>query len=561
MSEDAAPGWRIASGFAATRSAATSGNFYALYEGGVFGNADRGLAAAIARAHAPSATPGARDAAQLAVHEFAEGYFAAPRTLSPGRAAKTSLRAVNRWLSGHVQGDASRHLAPVSLSALLFHERRMGMVQIGTCRLFRLRGEALTPLMRAHARPAEGGLVLPSRALGLDHDLALDHAEELAEPGDILVLLAGLDARSADSVYGDLTELLDARTDDLDMLALAALAALEPAPGEDVSVMALRLDHVPRGRDPAADLAGLKLRPPPKQGDVWDGFAIGRTLFRGRYTMLVAAQDTVDNREVALKIPLPSMLQDEIFAAGFMREAWIGSTVRGHNVVRYIELPPERRSSLYLVMPLYHGESLERRLNRAPMVTLPEGLGIAVKLCEAVQDLAQLQIIHRDLKPDNVMLLPKNKVRLLDLGLAYLPGIDAAEAVKPGGTIRYMAPELLQGAPASARTEVYALGVTMYRMFSGGAFPFGQHESLPLARMRPDLPHWLGEVLARALAQKPELRFADCGELAAALQLGVAQGEEKPAPHWHFPVPELQLWRGLAIFFGIGFLILLAQKL
>jgi len=346
-----------------------------------------------------------------------------------------------------------------------------------------------------------------------------------------------------------------------DAVARAALGALAPEPGEDVSVMVLHLLEVPRGPDPAAALAGLKLRPAPKEGDVWDGFVIGKTLFRGRYTILKEAHDTVGHREVALKIPLPSMLQDEVFAAGFMREAWIGATVRGHNVVRYFELPPGRRSSLYLVMPLYRGETLERRLNRAPFMTLPEGMGIALKLCEAVQDLGALQIIHRDLKPDNVMLLDKNRVRLLDLGLAYLPGIDAAEAVKPGGTVRYMAPELLHGAPASPRTEVYALAVTLYRMFSGGPFPFGQHEKVPLARLRPDLPHWLGEALGRALAEKPEARFADCGELAAALQLGLAQGEEAPPLKRALPFTELEMWRAAAIVLGLGFVVMLALKL
>ena len=271
------------------------------------------------------------------------------------------------------------------------------------------------------------------------------------------------------------------------------------------------------------------LRPAPRDGDVWDGFTLGQTLYRGRYTMLKAAYDTIEKREVALKIPLPSMLQDEVFTAGFMREAWIGSTVRGAAVARYLDLPPDRRSSLYLVMPLYKGETLEARLRRGPAITLPDGIGIALKLCEAVQDLAAIQIVHRDIKPENIMLLENNEIRLLDLGLAYLPGIDVATALKPGGTIRYMAPELLQGTGANARTEVYALAITIYRMFTGGAYPFGQREPIPLVRLRPDLPRWLGQCLAKALAPKPAERFADAGEFACALQLGLVSGAENHA--------------------------------
>ena len=157
------------------------------------------------------------------------------------------------------------------------------------------------------------------------------------------------------------------------------------------------------------------------------------------------------------------------------------------------------------------------------------------------------------------MLLDEHgEVRLLDLGLAYLPGIDTTEAVKPGGTIRYMAPELLHHAPASARTEVYALGVTIYRMFSGGPFPFGQREKVPLGRMRPDLPRWLGLVLQRALAPSPENRYADAGELARALQTGLAQGEERvDQPFWNLRASELHVWRVLTALFATGFLYLL----
>jgi serine/threonine protein kinase len=150
----------------------------------------------------------------------------------------------------------------------------------------------------------------------------------------------------------------------------------------------------------------------------------------------------------------------------------------------------------------------------------------------------------------------RGELKLLDLGLAYLPGIDALDATKPGGTIRYMAPELLRGSPASPRSEVYALGVTIYRMFAGGPFPFGQHEKLPLAKMRPGLPAWLGEALASALAVKPEERFADAAAFARALQAGLAEGQERQLPR-HDPVlTPLRLWQAAAVFFAALSLIL-----
>ena len=532
-------GWAVSPGFAAQAQSEHASSFYALYNGADFAAPGRGLAAIIAQSHTDQPGNAARDAVQLAVHSFAEGYFGARRTLSPRRAAAVSLTSLNRWLAGQMQGGLARHPTPVSLSALLLQHRRVAIVQIGACQLFRLRGGVLAPLIRPHLRLGAGGH--PSRALGLEDDLALSFHEDEAEPGDIFLLLAG--AGLPELVYAALSPLAALPYAGVDVLAARALAML-PGPGK--SVMALQIDAVPEAdeSDASAHLADLPIRSPPKEGDAWDGFAIGKTLFRGRYTILKAALDTRTGQEVALKIPLKSMLQDEVFTAGFMREAWIGTTVRSASVVRYIDVPRERRTCLYLVMPLYHGETLEARLNRPPYVNLPEGVGIALKLCEAIQDLSAIQVIHRDIKPDNVM-LPEGRggLKLLDLGLAFLPGIDAADSIKPGGTIRYMAPELLRGSPASARTEVYALGVTLYRMFSGGPFPFGQNEKLPLAKMRPDLPRWLGEVFASALAAKPEERFADTGAFARALQAGLAEGHEQPLPSRPPFFSKLRLWQ------------------
>jgi serine/threonine protein phosphatase PrpC len=533
-------GWRIATQFAGPPKAAE--NFYAVYEGSTFGHAERGIIAVMAAAETPA--KGAAEAAQLVVHSFAEGFFGAQRTFSPRRAATLALNAINAWLYAQIRDDAEQKFSPVSFSAVAFNGEKFGIAHVGACRLYRSRGGAITPLNRPHLRTLPDGHAETTRAIGLDLELAVDYAEGRAEAGDIFLLISGMVSETMESVQ-------------------AAFAFDLPAGnGPAASAILLEILAAPApGTETRSALADLPLRPEPRLGDVWDGFEIGRTIYRGRYTVLKYARDKVENREVVLKIPLPTMLQDEVFAAGFMREAWIGATVRGGNVARYIELPPERRSSLYLVMPFYRGETLEARLNRPPVVSLPEGAGIALKLCEAVQDLAAIQIVHRDIKPDNIMLLANNGVKLLDLGLAYLPGIDLQDVVKPGGTLRYMAPELLNGVQAGPRSEVYALGVTIYRMFCAGAYPFGQREAVPFARLRPDLPSWFGRILQTALEPDPAARFADAGELAAALHEGLVTGKQDFAPPRRWKLNQLRIYQLLTALFAAGFLILLARAL
>jgi hypothetical protein len=541
-------GWQIATRFAATAAPSASRRFYAVYEGGAFGHPERGIIAAMARGHPDSEShvKGAGEAAQLVIHSFAEGYFGARRTLGAKRAAHLALASINAWLYGQTRNDTARHLVPVSLTALMFHGSNIGVVHIGACQVYRSRQGVITPLMRDHMRAAQDGRMEATRAVGLDHELSIDYAEADAEAGDRYLLVSGFGADNQEAVEAAFGLSIDAaRSADASAIVLDIIAS--PRPDAEARRMAL---------------ADLPLRPAPREGDVWDGFAIGKTLYRGRYTVLKLARDSIENRDVVLKIPLPSMLQDEVFSAGFMREAWIGTTVRGNNVARYIELPDERRSSLYLVMPYYRGETLEARLNRPPLVSLPDGIGIALKLCEAVQDLAAIQIIHRDLKPENIMLLADNEVKLLDLGLAYLPGIDMRDAVKPGGTLRYMAPELLRGVPASARSEVYSLAITIYRMFSAGAYPFGQREAVPLSRLRPDLPRWLGKIIQRAMTAEPSERYADAGEFGRALYEGLVSGMADEAKQASLlQLTKLQIWQAATVVFAVGFFALLIRML
>jgi serine/threonine protein kinase len=244
------------------------------------------------------------------------------------------------------------------------------------------------------------------------------------------------------------------------------------------------------------------------------------------------------------------MLADQIFRAGFLREAWIGTAVKIPCVACYITLPPGRQTCLYLVMPFYRGETLEKRLSRSPKVSLAEGAGIALKLCAAVTELGRHDVIHRDIKPENVMLSASGDVLLLDLGLAYLTGIDDAEEDTLSGTTRYMAPELFSGTAANARSEVFSLGVTIYRLFSGGKYPFGQRERTPLRRLRPDLPAWLGEVLKKALATSPGERFADAEAMSKALENGLVRGDMRAGGNFRRFFNPLRMWQFLTFVFA-----------
>ena len=119
--------------------------------------------------------------------------------------------------------------------------------------------------------------------------------------------------------------------------------------------------------------------------------------------------------------------------------------------------------------------------------SVEEGRNIAIKLARGTAALHRAGIIHRDIKPDNVILERDASLRLIDLGVVRVPGLEDFPPEDVPGTPAYMAPEMFAGEPGNEATDIYALGVTMFRAFTG-EFPYGNPDATsPPRRDRPRL--------------------------------------------------------------------------
>jgi serine/threonine-protein kinase len=208
------------------------------------------------------------------------------------------------------------------------------------------------------------------------------------------------------------------------------------------------------------------------------------------------------------------------------------------HICRIMRLGETAEGLIYLVMPLLKGELLSDREVREGPLPLTFGVPIMQQVCEALHFAHEQQIVHRDLKPENIFLVPEGngvKAMVMDFGLAKErrsePGL--AKLTATGiilGTPEFMSPEQIRGKPLDGRSDIYALGLVAYEMFTG-RLPFEgksaqdmmiarlRGEPLPLRRARGDLAFTpeFEKALMRAIEADPANRYQSAREFGEAL--------------------------------------------
>jgi serine/threonine protein phosphatase PrpC len=499
---------------------------------------------------------GGRVAAETAVRGFLDGFCDLPETMEVRRAAATVLNSLNRWIFSLGKRDAESAGMGCTFTALILRGRVAHIVHVGDTRAYRLRGDRLVCLTTDHVREEGSGRSnILTRAVGVETELRLDYASQPLAQHDRFMLCS-------DGVHGVLTPetiagILRERSGSDDSARALVAAALDMGSTDNCTAMVIDVVELPNveSADVGLTITQLPLIPVPVDGETIDGFVLKVPMSDGRYTRLFGAIDEVEGGEVALKFPKPQVAAVATYHAAFVREAWVGTRVNSPWIGRVIELPPGRRTCLYTVMPLYQGELLSTRLARRPAVGLEEGRNIAIKLARGAAALHRAGIIHRDIKPDNIILESEGSLKLIDLGVVRVTGLEDFPPSDIPGTPGYMAPEMFGGEAGNEATDIYALGVTMFRAFAG-EFPYGNIDAVspprrtrptPLSDLRPDLPAWLQATLARAIAVDPNDRFRDMLEFALEMETGPARAPiTSSAPLTLYQRAPVRFWQGVA---------------
>ena len=295
-------------------------------------------------------------------------------------------------------------------------------------------------------------------------------------------------------------------------------------------------------------------------GTLLDGkYRIGDKVGEGGMSWVYQAEDEATGETVAIKLLPPRLARDGAAVERLRREADIADRFEHPNVCPILAFGHTDENVLYLVMPFLSGETLSDYEIRTRAVSLRDGVHILAQVCRGLQHAHDLGIIHRDLKPENVMLVrdegqrstanrrpltvdsrPSHRAVVMDFGLAKRrrASAEVVKLTQTGivlGTPEFMSPEQIRGRPLDGRSDIYAVGVLAFELFTG-QLPFvgkdaqetmmARLRGLPrrLREFRPDLPSRLDAVIARALALAPEERYQTMNDLAEALERVVSGG-------------------------------------
>ena len=505
---------------------------------------------------------GGRVAAELSVRTFIDDYLGQSELLSPRKTAARALESINYWLYREGQKNENLKGMCAAFTGVVIKGRRLHSFHAGDTRLYRLRAGQLELLTQDHKPEGADGSTFITRAVGAEEAIRIDYGAHDIFPHDRLMLCS-------DGVHGFVSQaqiltLLDGRTSPDETAKKLVSAALGHGGDDNATAMVIDIIDLPPAtiEDLNLAIARLPMIEPPHVGETIDGFRLDRQLADGIYSRVFRARDMREFRtgvspHVVLKFPKPHTIGSETSArSAFMREAWVASRVQHMWIGSVLDIAPGRQTCLYVAQPYYTGETLEQRLLRTPKIRLEDGIAIATKLAKALGSLHRAGIIHRDVKPENIILMPEGGFKLVDLGVARIPGIDKDSLFVPG-TPSYKAPELFDGKPGDERSDIFAMGVTLYRMFTGGAYPFGEIEtgqtpkfSKPelLTSRRRDLPAWLDSLILQALAPNPQDRFQDGFEMAFKLETG-AHGAEPDffRKHSWLGRNQVGIWRGVSL--------------
>ncbi|WP_455206129.1 protein kinase domain-containing protein, partial [Kaarinaea lacus] len=258
-----------------------------------------------------------------------------------------------------------------------------------------------------------------------------------------------------------------------------------------------------------------------KAGDVFNNrYQIIKQVGKGAFGVVVLVEDTVVKDQFILKFLNPQVASDDNAIRRFTHELRYARKVTHENVIRIYDFIAQGKNYA-ISMEYFPSHSLTYEISTKKRLDIPRGVQILTQICNGMSAAQAVHVVHRDLKPGNILINKDGQVKIVDFGLAAAASRADSRLTKTGilvGTPTYMAPEQVRGKTIDSRTDIYALGVIMYEIFTG-APPYMGEESMgimfqhvegnptPPKDLNPNLPDAMQHIILKAMRVDPDKRY------------------------------------------------------
>jgi Protein kinase domain len=273
-----------------------------------------------------------------------------------------------------------------------------------------------------------------------------------------------------------------------------------------------------------------------RTGTVLAGFRIESQIGEGAMGTVYLAEDTRRGGQVALKVLIRELAEDERFRRRFLRESKLAASLDHPHVVPIVNTG-EEDGVLYLAMKLVEGVDLRRLLRQEGRLDPDSAIALVAQVAQALDAAHAAGLVHRDVKPANILVREEPDgahAYVCDFGLARHLSSASSLTTDRGlvGTIDYIPPEQIEGGDIDGRADVYSLGCVLFECLAGSR-PFDRESELSvvfahlneppprLSELAPELPAALDDVFAAALAKSPAERYPTCGAFVEAARAGL----------------------------------------
>lgn len=266
-------------------------------------------------------------------------------------------------------------------------------------------------------------------------------------------------------------------------------------------------------------------------------YSILDTLGRGASGTVYKAYDPFVQRHVAVKFSTDlSQIEDrqarDQVLRGFFREAYAAGNLHHPNIVALYDAGMQGSHS-YIVMEFVDGKTLKTYAKDEKNLPVSATIDVIVQCCAALDYAHEKGVIHRDIKPSNILITAESDVKLADFSIAHVNRSDDTKAIGLTGSPMYMSPEVVREEIAGPQSDIYSLGVVMYKLLTGEVpftpgnmhsvmYQIANHTPKLVSELRPDLPVRLAEIVEKCLVKDPSRRYQYGYELAHDLKICMA---------------------------------------